>query len=70
MSDAIPAFAATDPDIYERFMGRWSARIAAPFLAFAGVQTGCRRGSVCLMLAAAQAPSCWRSHRWAASRWG
>src|SRR5262249_12538138 len=28
MRPSIPAFAATDPDIYERFMGRWSARMA------------------------------------------
>jgi SAM-dependent methyltransferase len=58
MSDAIPAFAATDPDIYEQFMGRWSARIAAPFLAFAGVQmgqhvldVGCGTGTITLALA-------------------
>ena len=42
MTNSIPPFAATDPDIYERFMGRWSARIADPFLTFAGVQTGQR----------------------------
>jgi len=42
MRPSIPAFAATDPDIYERFMGRWSARIADPFLSFAGVESGQR----------------------------
>src|SRR5689334_1833347 len=35
MRPSIPAFAATDADIYERFMGRWSARMADPFLSFA-----------------------------------
>ncbi|HET7884459.1 MAG TPA: class I SAM-dependent methyltransferase [Acetobacteraceae bacterium] len=54
----IPAFAATDPDIYERFMGRWSTRIAEPFLTFAGVQSGqhvldvgCGTGTISLALA-------------------
>jgi len=42
MRPSIPAFAATDPDIYERFMGRWSARMADPFLSFAGVESGQR----------------------------
>jgi 2-polyprenyl-3-methyl-5-hydroxy-6-metoxy-1,4-benzoquinol methylase len=27
-------------DVYEQFMGRWSARLADPFLSFAGVQAG------------------------------
>lgn len=26
MSDTLPPFLATDPDVYEHFMGRWSAR--------------------------------------------
>jgi SAM-dependent methyltransferase len=30
-------FVATDPAAYETFMGRWSLRLAGPFLAFAGV---------------------------------
>src|SRR4051812_39672253 len=30
-------FAATDAAAYETFMGRWSTRLASPFLAFAGV---------------------------------
>ena len=33
-------FAATDPAEYERFMGRWSERLAKPFLDFAGVRPG------------------------------
>jgi ubiquinone/menaquinone biosynthesis C-methylase UbiE len=35
-------FAATDPAAYETFMGRWSLRLAGPFLAFAGVGPGQR----------------------------
>ena len=35
-------FAATDAAAYETFMGRWSLRLAAPFLAFAGVRAGQR----------------------------
>ena len=30
-------FVATDAAAYETFMGRWSMRLAAPFLAFAGL---------------------------------
>jgi hypothetical protein len=32
MTDPLPPFMATDPDIYEHFMGRWSASLAKPFL--------------------------------------
>lgn len=58
MSASIPQFAATDPDIYERFMGRWSAQMADPFLTFAGVQSrqrvldvGCGTGTITLAMA-------------------
>src|SRR5688572_28756603 len=40
MSGSMPSFLATDPDVYEHFMGRWSARLAEPFLEFAGVKPG------------------------------
>jgi ubiquinone/menaquinone biosynthesis C-methylase UbiE len=33
-------FASRDGEGYERQMGRWSRRLAAPFLAFAGVGIG------------------------------
>ena len=33
-------FNARDAEAYERVMGRWSRRLAAPFLDFAGVATG------------------------------
>lgn len=36
------SFVATDPAAYETFMGRWSARLAEPFLTFAGIQPGQR----------------------------
>jgi len=58
MSDSLPRFKATDPDAYEHFMGRWSARLAEPFLDFAGVQpghktldVGCGAGTTSLALA-------------------
>ena len=35
MSNSLPPFLATDPDVYEHFMGRWSTRLAKPFLEFA-----------------------------------
>lgn len=58
MSGSLPPFLATDPDVYEHFMGRWSARLAEPFLEFAGVQSGdreldvgCGTGTISLALA-------------------
>jgi SAM-dependent methyltransferase len=58
MSNTLPRFLATDPDLYEHFMGRWSARLAGPFLEFAGVtrgdtvlDVGCGTGTISLALA-------------------
>lgn len=42
MSNSLPPFLATDPDVYEHFMGRWSERLAKPFLEFAGIRAGDR----------------------------
>jgi len=42
MSVSMPAFLAADADEYEHFMGRWSRRLAGPFLDFAGVRPGDR----------------------------
>jgi SAM-dependent methyltransferase len=42
MANSVPPFLATDPEVYEHFMGRWSRRLVAPFLDFAGVQPGDR----------------------------
>ncbi len=59
MSNSLPSFLATDPDVYEHFMGRWSARLAPPFLEFAGVKrgdrvldVGCGTGTISLALTA------------------
>src|SRR3984893_8842557 len=40
MAASLPAFLAADADEYEHFMGRWSRRLAGPFLDFAGVRPG------------------------------
>lgn len=57
-------FTATDGDAYELQMGRWSRRLAEPFLDFAGpvgagdvLDLGCGTGSLTLALAARE-PAC------------
>jgi 2-polyprenyl-3-methyl-5-hydroxy-6-metoxy-1,4-benzoquinol methylase len=56
--NSIPWFHAADPEEYEHFMGRWSSRLAAPFLEFVGIQpnqsvldVGCGTGAITFALA-------------------
>jgi SAM-dependent methyltransferase len=42
MNSTPSRFLATDPEEYEHFMGRWSRRLANPFLEFAGTKPGDR----------------------------
>jgi SAM-dependent methyltransferase len=58
-----PSYAATDGAAYERFLGRWSRRLAGPFADFARLadhgrvlDVGCGTGSLALTLAERGAP--------------
>src|ERR1700730_1885580 len=42
MAISVPGFLWRDPAVYEHFMGRWSRRLAGPFLDFIGVRPGDR----------------------------
>jgi SAM-dependent methyltransferase len=58
MADATTLYHASDGAAYERFLGRWTQRLAEPFIAFANppaatraLDVGCGTGSVALALA-------------------
>jgi SAM-dependent methyltransferase len=58
---AAAGYRATDGAAYERFLGRWTARLAIPFIGFArlpgdgpALDVGCGTGNLALALAAAR----------------